>query len=90
MACISPWPRMGLSTYMVCRHGASKPVSHMSRTMTILNGSLAISETLGQLLAARLVADVRLPFERIGGRAGHDDLERALGRRRRCATRAAG
>ena len=40
MACISPWPRIGLSTYIVCRQGASKPVSHMSRTMTILNGSL--------------------------------------------------
>ena len=34
MACISPWPRIGLSTYIVCRLGASKPVSHMSRTMT--------------------------------------------------------
>ena len=30
---------MGLSRYMVCREGASKPVSHMSRTMTILNVS---------------------------------------------------
>ena len=29
-----PWPRIGLSTYMVCRLGASKPVSHMSRTST--------------------------------------------------------
>src|SRR5260370_1322661 len=28
MACISPWPRIGLSTYIVCRHGTSKPVSH--------------------------------------------------------------
>ena len=39
MACISPCPRIGLSTYIVCRHGASKPVSHMSRTITSLNGS---------------------------------------------------
>jgi len=41
MACISPCPRIGLSTYMVCRGGTSKPVSHMSRTITTLKGSLA-------------------------------------------------
>ena len=34
IACISPCPRIGLSTYIVCRLGASKPVSHMSRTST--------------------------------------------------------
>src|SRR5262252_8835496 len=41
MACISPWPRIGLSTYIVCSEGASKPVSHMSRTSTIRSGSAA-------------------------------------------------
>jgi len=41
MACISPCPRIGLSRYIVCRLGASKPVSHMSRTSTIWNGSAA-------------------------------------------------
>jgi hypothetical protein len=41
MACISPCPRIGLSTYIVCRLGASKPVSHMSRTITMRNGSFA-------------------------------------------------
>ena len=39
IACMSPWPCIGLSTYIVCRLGASKPVSHMSRTMTMRNGS---------------------------------------------------
>jgi hypothetical protein len=42
MACMSPWPRIGLSTYIVDRLGASKPVSHMSRTMTSLNGSVGL------------------------------------------------
>lgn len=32
MACMSPWPYMGLSRYMVCTRGASESVSHMSRT----------------------------------------------------------
>ena len=32
---------MGLSTYMVWQHGASNPVSHMSRTITSCSGSLA-------------------------------------------------
>ena len=45
-----------------------------------------VVEPLGQRLAARLVADVRLPVERVGRRAGHHDLERALARRRRRAT----
>ena len=39
MACIRAWPFIGLSTYIVCRHGASKPVSHMSRTSTMRKGS---------------------------------------------------
>ncbi len=34
-----------------------------------------VAEALGQRLAARLVADVRLPVERVGGRAGHHDLD---------------
>ena len=40
MACIRPCPCIGLSAYIVCRQGASKPVSHISRTITILNGFL--------------------------------------------------
>ena len=39
MACIRVAPRIGLSTYMVCIEGESKPVSHMSRTITISSGS---------------------------------------------------
>ncbi len=39
IACISPCPRIGLSTYIVCRLGASKPVSYMSRTITTLKVS---------------------------------------------------
>lgn len=41
MACMRPWPCIGLSAYIVCRQGASKPVSHMSRTITILKGFFA-------------------------------------------------
>ena len=55
--------------------GASKPVSHMSRTMTIWNGSSGSLKRLGQGLAPRLVADVRLPLGRVRGRAGHHDLD---------------
>ena len=39
---------------------------------------LRVAEPLGQRLAARLVADVRLPVQRVGRRAGHHDLDRAL------------
>ena len=49
MACINPWPRMGLSTYIVCRPGASKPVSHMSRTYTIRSGSVAARNRFASL-----------------------------------------
>ena len=41
MACISVWPCIGLSTYIVWSEGTSNPVSHMSRTMTIFKGSAA-------------------------------------------------
>ena len=37
-----------------------------------------VAEPVRQRLAARLVADVLLPVERVGGRAGHHDLERAV------------
>ena len=33
MACIRLWPASGLSRYMVCIGGQSKPVSHMSHTI---------------------------------------------------------
>ena len=39
---------------------------------------VGVLEPLGQSLAARLVADVRLPFELVRRRAGHDDLDRPL------------
>ena len=40
---------------------------------------LGVLGPLGDALASRLgpLADVRLPLQRIGGRAGHDDLDRA-------------
>jgi hypothetical protein len=38
MACMRLCSRIGLSTYMVERQGASNPVSHISRTITILKG----------------------------------------------------
>ncbi len=37
-----------------------------------------VAESLRQRLAPRLVADVRLPVQRVGRRAGHHHLERAL------------
>jgi hypothetical protein len=60
MACISPCPRIGLSMYIVCIDGASKPVSHMSRTMTS-ERIIGILRTLGEVIAPRLAADMRLP-----------------------------
>ena len=49
MDCMRPWSRIGLSTYMVCRLGASKPVSHISRTIaTTRNGILGIPESLAR------------------------------------------
>ncbi len=69
---------IGLSTYIVCRQGASKPVSHMSRTITMRNGSLAVLEAVRQLAALVLVADVRLPVGAVVGAAGHHDLHDAV------------
>src|SRR5215207_6596072 len=62
MACMRPWPCIGLSTYIVCMQGASKPVSHISRTITSLSGSDGSF--------AR--------FARIARRAGHDNLHGPL------------
>ena len=45
--------------------------------MTIRNGSAGSRKRAGERLAARLVPDVRLHAERVGRRAGHDNLERA-------------
>ena len=52
---------MGLSAYMVCRHGASKPVSHMSRTITMRNGSFAFLNRVRELATLVLAANVWLP-----------------------------
>ena len=38
---------------------------------------LGVAEAVGERLAARLVADVRLPVERVGGRARHHHLDHA-------------
>ena len=43
-----------------------------------LEGVRRVPEPLRQLFASRLVADVVLPFERIRGGTGHDDLHRSL------------
>ena len=59
MACISPWPFIGLSTYIVCMQGASKPVSHMSRTITSLSGSVG---SLARLAISSRRAFGRLPM----------------------------
>jgi len=39
IACIKVCPLIGLSKYIVCRHGTSKPVSHISHTMTSFSSS---------------------------------------------------
>ena len=57
IACIKPWPCIGLSTYSVWTGGASKPVNHMSRTITNSKGSSAslkrFSSNLRWLLSVR-------------------------------------
>ena len=50
----------------------------MSRTITTVQRVSSVAEPLGQSLAPRLVADVRLPCQRIGCRAGHHDLDSPL------------
>ncbi len=50
MACIRLWPFMGLSTYMVCTQGASKPVSHISAHDHQLERVCRILEALFQPL----------------------------------------
>jgi hypothetical protein len=55
--------------------GASNPVNHMSRTMP--QRILRVLESLGQLSAQRLVANVLLPLGRVGGGARLHDLDRA-------------
>lgn len=49
------WPCMGLSTYMVFMHGASKPVSHISRTITSLSGSAGSRARLANSSRRRLL-----------------------------------
>ena len=49
------WPFIGLSTYIVWQHGASKPVSHMSRTMTRRSGSAAFLKRFSKRFFSRLV-----------------------------------
>ena len=39
MACSSVWSRIGLSRYIACRIGASKPVSSFEVTISIFSGS---------------------------------------------------
>ena len=77
MACISPWPRMGLSTYIVCRLGASKPVSHMSRTSTIRSGSAGSRNRLASASRRGLLRMCGLPVGRVGCLPRHHDLQRA-------------
>ena len=55
MACIKPWPRMGLSTYIVFMQGASKPVSHISRTRTSFSGSAGLRARLASVSRRRLL-----------------------------------
>ena len=68
---------MDLSMYIVCMLGASKPVSHMSRTIASFSRILWILGPLGDQLSARLAADVLLPLLRVRRRACHHDLEDA-------------
>ena len=75
MACIRPCPRIGLSTYIVCRDGRVEAGEPHVADDDDLERVLRILESLGERLAARLVADVALPVERVRRRAGHHDLD---------------
>ncbi len=57
MACIRLCPFIGLSRYIVCMLGQSKPVSHMSRTMTSFKPS---DGALNRLAMASLASFVRM------------------------------
>ena len=71
---MSPWPRIGLSTYMVWRLGASKPVSHMSRTSTTPSASPGSRKRLASASRRGLLRMCSCQSGGIGGGAGHHDL----------------
>ena len=79
MACISPWPRMGLSTYIVWRLGASKPVSHMSRTITTRNGSSGSRNRFANASRRALFRMCCCQPGGVGRSAGHHDFQGARG-----------
>ena len=58
MACSSVWSRIGLSRYIACRIGASKPVSSLEVTMTDLQRVGRVAEAVEQLLLGVPVAPV--------------------------------
>ena len=80
---------IGLSMYMVCIDGASKPVSHISRTITSLSDHLGFSRRFARRSRRALVPICGCQACGIGGRASHHHLDRALPHRRRCANRGA-
>ena len=51
---------------------------HVAHDHHCAAGQCSVSEPLGQGLTPGLVADVRLPFQRVGCRAGHYDLDGTL------------
>src|SRR5690606_31390085 len=55
MACIRLWPFIILSTYIVWAQGASNPVSHISRTITICSGSSGVRKRFFMASIASLV-----------------------------------
>ena len=63
---------------MVCRLGASKPVSHMSRTSTICKESSASRNRLASASRRGLLRMCGCQSGRIGGGAGHHHLEPSL------------
>ena len=73
-----PAPRIGLSTYIVCSDGESKPVSHMSRTITSSSGSSG-PWPVSSGRCRSLLRMCLLQLGTVGGRAGDDDLDRPSG-----------
>lgn len=55
---------------------SSKPVTHLSRTITILKESLAPLNWFAKSRRCFLAAEVRLPLGTVFGAAGHHDFQR--------------
>ena len=71
-------PLHGLVNVHGMKGGTSKPVSHISRTMTILNGSSGVFEAFGKFFTPALVRMCCCHSSGSEATARHDDLDDAL------------